>query len=62
MDNVTIDLVVHEIIGVWTEEINSTLQKRIEKKKPTPCYISDLVRGKIFFNKVGEIKGAIRKI
>jgi len=57
----TLQSVLHEIVKVWTDEIDIILTNRMNKKIPTPCYISDLIRGKCYFQNIKDIQAAITK-
>ena len=51
--------IVHEIMDVWTSEITLILQERSKNQTETTCAISDLIRGKIMFNRVSDIEKAV---
>ena len=46
-------------MDVWTKEITLILQQREKNKVDTTCTISDLLRGKLMFNSVGDIAKAV---
>ena len=50
--DITLANIVHVIMEVWTKEITLILNEREKKKLETVCEISDLLRGKIMYNRV----------
>jgi len=43
-------------MNIWIENINKILIDRQSQNIPTPCYISDLVRGKCMFQSVQAVQ------
>ena len=56
---ITLLTIVHEIMDVWTQEITLILKERTANKVETTCAISDLVRGKIMFDSIEDLRKAI---
>lgn len=57
--DITLTNIVHEIMDVWTNEITLIVNEREKNKIETVCAISDLVRGKIMFNRVEDLTAAV---
>jgi hypothetical protein len=57
--DITLTNIVHEIMDVWTKEITLILNEREKNKIETVCAISDLLRGKIMFDRVEDITAAV---
>lgn len=54
--------VISLLVETWTAEISTILTERKEKKIPTQCFISDLVRGKAMFRSVEDIQRLANRI
>ena len=54
--------VMHQIRNNWTEEINSVVKKRREKKIETKFEVSDLLRAKIMFDSVDHLRKSIEGV